>query len=538
MTKTEIKQLYKSLLKEDMKNSKETIENSEIPKDVQKAPFSDEKKFLDKIMKMSNLEILKTYDSIISEYLNIQSVLGDLSNGIYPSLINFKYYTSHRHEDANVFAESFINDIKHQYDERFDRYKSELKKKISKFLMDQKNLLDILFSPPRNNKKEYINLINELIENHKLMNKSKNDNEEPMFGGLIPLSVMKDVCFDEIKCTGKLSSEFILEMSKSLKNITKKKLAAKILAKKPTFNSIIQESQENKIIRSSNKTLRYILEIVKSNPAIRELAEKLGRSGGDNSKNKKKIKASQNTWTEKSAYKGQIIGLKLSDNISSVINSELALYKSPATKKLFMQKYSQKQLLSYSYKLKQKNPNITEKGKKEVPPSSKGPILVCVDTSSSMTHSLNIVKSLVLYLANIVRKEKRRCYILSFDCDYDIYDIGYNNKKSHHKKLQHFLKIQANGETDATLALEKALSLLSENNWKEADVLTISDFEMHNLSSKLEANIKTQQSKNTKFYGLLMQNDAYNYSANRNVWKLFDENYFLKDWVKLEKLHF
>ena len=35
-----------------------------------------------------------------------------------------------------------------------------------------------------------------------------------------------------------------------------------------------------------------------------------------------------------------------------------------------------------------------------------------------------------------------------------------------------------------------------------------------------------------------MQNDAYNYSANRNVWKLFDENYFLKDWVKLEKLHF
>ena len=255
-------------------------------------------------------------------------------------------------------------------------------------------------------------------------------------------------------------------------------------------------------------------------------------------KNKKKIKASQNTWTEKSTYKGQIIGLKLSDNISSVINSELALYKSPATKKLFMQKYSQKQLLSYSYKLKQKNPNITEKGKKEVPPSSKGPILVCVDTSSSMTHSLNIVKSVVLYLANIVRKEKRRCYILSFDCDYDIYDIGYNNKKSHHKKLQHFLKIQANGGTDATLALEKALSLLSENNWKEADVLTISDFKMHNLSSKLEANIKTQQSKNTKFYGLLMQNDAYNYSANRNVWKLFDENYFLKDWVKLEKLHF
>lgn len=497
---------------------------------------------------MSNTEILKEYDSIISEYLNIQSVLGDISNCIYPSLLTFQYYNKNRHADANVFAENLKNDMKFQFLERFSRYKSEYKKKIEEFLIDQKSLFDNLFSPPYNLKEKYINLINELIENQTeqqnnlsdLENKitdSKNADDEVMMGGVIPLSVMKDVCFDEIQHGEKLTSEFFIKMSKLLKTITKQpKNFEEILKNKPTFSSIMQNAQQINGRGSSVKKLQYIFEIAKSNPAIKELAEKLGRSGGNNSKIKRKIKVSQDTWTEASAYKGQITGLKLSDNISSVINSELALYKSPATKKLFMKKYSQKQLLSYSYKLKHRKPNIAEKEKKEVPPSSKGPVLVCVDTSGSMYNSLDIVKALALCLAEVVEKEKRRCYFLTFNCNYRIYDIGYGCKKSPHKKLRHFLMEQASGGTDPSEALEMVLSLLSQKNWKDADVLTISDFEMDNLKLELEEKIKIQQIKKTKFYGLLIKN-KYTLKINRNVLTLFDENYsYTNGDTKLEKL--
>ena len=309
-----------------------------------------------------------------------------------------------------------------------------------------------------------------------------------------------------------------------------------ILKYEPTFSSIMQDTQQLNGRDASEKKLQYIFNIAKSDPAIKELAEKLGRSGGNNSKIKRKIKVSQDSWTEASAYKGQITGLKLSDNISSVINSELALYKSPATKKLFMKKYSQKQLLSYSYKLKHRKAIIAEKEKKEVPPSSKGPVLVCVDTSASMYDSLDIVKALALCLAEVVEKEKRRCYFLTFDCGCRIYDIGYGCKKSPHKKLRHFLMEQAGGGTDPSEVFEMVLSLLSQKNWKDADVLTISDFEMDNLDSDLKEKIKIQQSKKTKFYGLLIEGK---HKANMDILSSFDENYFYtKGDTKLEKLEF
>lgn len=548
MTKKELNQLYKSVLKDEMKKEKKTQKVSKILQDKANGVFSDEKEFLDKIIKMSNTEILKEYDSIISEYLNIQSVLGDISNCIYPSLLNFQYYNKCRHEDATVFAENLKNDIQFQYLERFSRYKSEYKEKIINFLLDQKNFLDNLFSPPCNHQEEYINLINELIKNQreqqddnsdleKINNQSKNVDDEVMFGGVIPLSVMKEFCFDKIQLGESLSADFFAKISRLLKAIAKKpKDFEEKLKYEPTFSSIMQDAQQHKVRGSSEKKLQYIFNIAKSDPAIKELAEKLGRSGGNNSKIKRKIKVSQDSWTEASAYKGQITGLKLSDNISSVINSELALYKSPATKKLFMKKYSQKQLLSYSYKLKHRKAIIAEKEKKEVPPSSKGPVLVCVDTSASMYDSLDIVKALALCLAEVVEKENRRCYFLTFDCGYRIYDIGYGCKKSPHKKLRHFLMEQAGGGTDPSECLEMVLSLLSQKNWKDADVLTISDFEMDNLHPDLKEEIKIQQSKKTKFYGLLIEGK---HKANIDILSSFDENYFYtKGDTKLEKLEF
>ena len=95
---------------------------------------------------------------------------------------------------------------------------------------------------------------------------------------------------------------------------------------------------------------------------------------------------------------------------------------------------------------------------------------------------------------------------------------------------------QAGGGTDPSEGLEMVLSLLSQKNWKDADVLTISDFEMDNLDSDLKEKIKIQQSKKTKFYGLLIEGK---HKANMDILSSFDENYFYtKGDTKLEKLEF
>ena len=57
--KKELSKLYKSIIKDERKNDKETQEASEILQDKAEGAFFDEKEFLDKILKMSNTEILK-----------------------------------------------------------------------------------------------------------------------------------------------------------------------------------------------------------------------------------------------------------------------------------------------------------------------------------------------------------------------------------------------------------------------------------------------------------------------------------------------
>ena len=66
---------------------------------------------------------------------------------------------------------------------------------------------------------------------------------------------------------------------------------------------------------------------------------------------------------------------------------------------------------------------------------------------------------------------------------------------------------QADGGTDPSEGLEMVLSLLSQKNWKDADVLTISDFEMYNLKLELEENaIRLLNSHSADIYETIKNN--------------------------------
>ena len=62
--------------------------------------------------------------------------------------------------------------------------------------------------------------------------------------------------------------------------------------------------------------------------------------------------------------------------------------------------------------------------------------------------------------------------------------------------------------------------LLSENDWKNADVLMISDFVMNGLGEELQKLIETEKDKNTCFYSLVIGG-----SGNRNAIECFNHNW-------------
>ncbi len=227
---------------------------------------------------------------------------------------------------------------------------------------------------------------------------------------------------------------------------------------------------------SGFEILGTFAELLEKDESLQELAELLGKQSRSQSIFEKEMREKvvlHSNWQPKKAYRGEINGLKYSNDISVALPSELSLMQNPALNKLFQLKFAQKQLLSYDYQIQEES-SVESKEKEEVEiekKEKKGPVIICVDTSGSMNGTPeNIAKTITFALSKIAIEEDRKCYVISFSTDIQTLDLSDFSGNPINKLVQ-FLKMSFNGGTDAVPALNQALKMLSENEWKNADVL-------------------------------------------------------------------
>ena len=279
--------------------------------------------------------------------------------------------------------------------------------------------------------------------------------------------------------------------------------------------------------RSGFEVLSQYAELLQQDESIMELAELLGRHRREEITFEKEMRDKvvvKTVFHPRRAYKGQICGVETGNDISSVLPSELALYKSPATKKLFTLKFAQKQLLQYKYenlapeKISEREQEEVEKQRRE---EKKGPILMCVDTSGSMRGAPErIAKTIAFALTKLALKEKRKCFLISFSTGIETLDLTDFEAANGIELLMKFLQMSFNGGTDATPALAFALEKLATQDWQDADVLMVSDFKMSALPRELVSKIKAEQEKQTKFHSLVIGN-----YGSEDVTAAFDNNW-------------
>lgn len=277
---------------------------------------------------------------------------------------------------------------------------------------------------------------------------------------------------------------------------------------------------------SGFEILEQFSKLLDQDESLRELAELLGKQTRAQSLFEKEIRDKvviKSEWHPKPAYRGEIDGLRYSNDISSVLPSELALLKNTAAKKLFQLKFAQKQLLSFKYQndvLDSKEENIQEETSVEKQ-EPKGPIIICVDTSGSMHGTPeNIAKTITFALSKIAIEEERKCYLISFSTSIETLDLTDFSANPIGKLVQ-FLRMSFHGGTDATPALKHAVKMLSENEWKNADVLMISDFVMQSLDNDIKSQIESAQEDNTNFHSLVIGSSGNNAAIN-----CFNHNWF------------
>ena len=220
------------------------------------------------------------------------------------------------------------------------------------------------------------------------------------------------------------------------------------------------------------------------------------------------------------AGKSELVGVHESADINNLLPAEQCLLNDPLTELVFYEKFAEKKLLTYQFLGYEYGINVPGTTPQRGPkPNKRGPIIICVDTSGSMSGTPeHIAKVLCFAILRIAFLEQRPCYLISFSTAVETLEL--TDFKTSLPKLIRFLSYSFGGGTDATPALEEAVAQVQTEQFSKADILMISDFIMDSVDETTAASIETCKKTGTRFHSLVIS-----YAGNPNALTIFDNNW-------------
>lgn len=242
------------------------------------------------------------------------------------------------------------------------------------------------------------------------------------------------------------------------------------------------------------ESIRKIVKLQKEYPELLKVANRMGRIADDEG-------SKQVYVTEGSVYKlahsqkSDILGVTIGNDLNALLPSELLYYSDSELQDVFMLKYFTQKLQTFRYKSEIMQPSRRLEAK---PAVLKGPMIVCLDTSGSMTGKPErMANSLLIKLIEIAELQNRECFLISFSVSTRTIDV-----RRERQKLMEFFSHPFTGDTDATQMLKDTFRMLDQNRYMNADVLLISDFRIPACRPELLVQMRENREKGTRFYGL------------------------------------
>jgi hypothetical protein len=182
--------------------------------------------------------------------------------------------------------------------------------------------------------------------------------------------------------------------------------------------------------------------------------------------------------------RSSVNGLTLSNSLAEMLPSEAVLLKgSPALRRLFMAKRVESKLLSYELSGWTDVPSIPRlrpRYNSRLPSAPGGPIIVCLDTSWSMSgRRESLSKAVVLACVSAAHKQRRECQVVAFSNERGVMDCGQIVADANGvERLLEFLSNSFGGGTDVTGALKYAMANIGTDAMSAADLLLVTDGEI------------------------------------------------------------
>ena len=265
--------------------------------------------------------------------------------------------------------------------------------------------------------------------------------------------------------------------------------------------------------------LRRLIEKI---PQFKEVVQTLGRlqmsQDEDKDSSTKKIfelvrRSMEEIFPKPAPVPHEMRGIRRSDDIHRMLPQEAAFLGHPKLKMLWHARRAEQALLTYQMEGVMPQKIVEERDmkiEKEIPGErqklERGPIICCLDTSSSMQGAPELAaKALTLEAMRLAHAEKRRCYLYAFS--------GPGNVVEHELKLTEeglanfveFLTLSFHGGTDIKGPMNQAIAKLEEEQWARADILLVTDGAINHPGEQIMESIRRyKDDKQLKIHGVLV----------------------------------
>ena len=241
--------------------------------------------------------------------------------------------------------------------------------------------------------------------------------------------------------------------------------------------------------------MRSVVHIQEKYPILLTVAQKMGRIASEESILRFAV-TSGNTQQMEHSNKSDIRGITTGNNLNLLLPLELAQSADEELSDLFLYKYATQGLQNFSNRSEVQKPARSLQIK---PAKQKGPMIICLDTSGSMSGQPELIgQSMLVKLLELADSQSRDMYLIAFSVSVNPIDV-----RKERARLQEFFTKTSIGDTDPTKMIEKSLVLLEQKpEYMSADVLWISDFKMQLPRESLLERLQKHRKEGTCLYGL------------------------------------
>ena len=234
-------------------------------------------------------------------------------------------------------------------------------------------------------------------------------------------------------------------------------------------------------------------------PSLLQLAKLIGRSQQD---------ASYKMGKFLTASKSDIAGISIGNDLSCLLPSELAMLSEAKTRDIFYRNFATKQLQVFASASSSQTPCKKHQD---------GPIIICLDTSSSMCgEPIAVAKMLAMAVMIIAKRKNRPVLLVAYSYSYRMMEI--RDFAMQKKEILDFLRTLDQSGNDENRMFRWLLNsyLPSQPTYKTADVLCISDFGWTEIHKDVMDSINKEKEKGCIFYGLNIGHEFYDLSNNKS----------------------